>query len=49
MLWTIVVVLLALWLFGLLAEVGGLFINLLLIGAVILVISRLMGRGRNTV
>ncbi|HYE16626.1 MAG TPA: lmo0937 family membrane protein [Pyrinomonadaceae bacterium] len=45
MLWTILVVLLVLWLLGLIANIGGGLIHLLLvIAAVILVINLLTGR-----
>jgi Family of unknown function (DUF5670) len=45
MLWTILVILLVLWLVGLLSHVGGGLIHLLLvIAAVILVINLLTGR-----
>jgi hypothetical protein len=45
MLWTILVILLVLWLVGLLSNVGGGLIHLLLvIAAVILVINLLTGR-----
>ena len=45
MLWTLIVILLALWLLGLLASVGGAFIHLLLlIAVVVLVIQLLSGR-----
>lgn len=45
MLWTILVILLVLWLLGFLAHVGGGFIHLLLVVAVIvLVIQLLTGR-----
>jgi Family of unknown function (DUF5670) len=45
MLWTILVILLVLWLVGLLANVGGGLIHLLLVvAAVVLVINLLTGR-----
>jgi hypothetical protein len=45
MLWTILVILLVLWLVGLLAHVGGGLIHLLLvIAAIVLVINLLTGR-----
>lgn len=45
MLWTILMVVLVLWLLGLIANVGGGFIHLLLVvAAVILVIELLTGR-----
>ena len=45
MLWTILVILLVLWLIGLLSNVGGGFIHLLLVVAVIvLVINLVSGR-----
>ena len=45
MLWTIIVILLVLWLLGLLVHVGGSFIHLLLVIAVIVLIVNLL-RGR---
>jgi hypothetical protein len=46
MLWAIIVILLALWLVGLLASIGGGLIHLLLvIAAVVLVAQLLTGRG----
>ena len=45
MLWTILVILLVLWLVGLLAHVGGGLIHLLLVvAAIVLVINLLTGR-----
>lgn len=45
MLWTIIVILLVLWLVGLLGSVGGQFIHLLLIiAAVVLIFNLLSGR-----
>lgn len=45
MLWTIIVILLVLWLLGLLIHVGGSFIHLLLVIAVIvLIINLVQGR-----
>ena len=48
MLWTILVILLVLWLIGLLAHVGGSFIHLLLVVAAIVLIINLV-TGRRTV
>jgi predicted membrane metal-binding protein len=48
MLWTILVILLALWLIGLLLDVAGGFIHLLLVIALVMFIINLV-RGRNTV
>jgi hypothetical protein len=48
MLWTIIAILLVLWLVGLLAEVGGVFIHLLLVVALIVFIFNLIS-GRRTV
>lgn len=45
MLWTIVVILLVLWALGLVAAVGGAFIHLLLVLAVIVLAAQLL-RGR---
>lgn len=45
MLWTIFIVLIALWLLGLIAEIGGGLINLLLlVAAVVLVYNLIAGR-----
>ena len=45
MLWTILVILLVLWLIGLLGHVGGGFIHLLLVvAAIVLVINLVSGR-----
>ena len=48
MLWTILAILLVLWLVGVLAEVGGAFIHLLLVVALIVFIFNLVS-GRRTV
>jgi K+-transporting ATPase A subunit len=42
MLWTILAVLVALWLVGLLAHVGGALIHLLLVAAVVVFIANLL-------
>lgn len=42
MLWTIIAVLLILWLLGLLTSVGGAFIHVLLVVAVIVLIAQLL-------
>jgi Family of unknown function (DUF5670) len=47
MLWTIVVILLVLWLLGLLVHIGGFFIHLLLVIAVIVILYNLLA-GRST-
>jgi 4-hydroxybenzoate polyprenyltransferase len=47
MLWAIIVVLLALWLLGLLASIGGGFIHILLVIAAIVLIAQLLS-GRST-
>jgi hypothetical protein len=45
MLWTLIAILLILWLVGLLASVGGAFIHaLLVIAAIILIVQLLTGR-----
>lgn len=45
MLWTITVILLVLWALGMIAEIGGSFIHLLLVAAgIVLVIRLLQGR-----
>ncbi len=48
MLWTIIGILLVLWLLGLIASVGGALIHVLLVLAVIVLIFQLL-RGRQTV
>ena len=48
MLWTILIILLALWLIGFLADVAGGFIHLLLVVALIVFVVNLL-RGRSTV
>jgi hypothetical protein len=48
MLWTILVILLALWLLGLVASVGGAFIHLLLVLAVVVFVAQLL-TGRRAV
>jgi hypothetical protein len=48
MLWTILVILLALWLLGLIASVGGAFIHLLLVLALIVIVAQFLS-GRRTV
>lgn len=48
MLWTILVVLLVLWLLGLVAKIGGAFIHLLLVIALVVFLINLL-TGRRTV
>ncbi len=48
MLWTIVVILVVLWALGLIGSIGGSFVHLLLVLALILVVINLL-RGRNVV
>jgi hypothetical protein len=48
MLWTILVILLVLWLLGLIANVGGGFIHLLLVVALVIFVINLL-TGRRTV
>lgn len=48
MLWTILVVLLVLWLIGLVANIGGGFIHLLLVVALVIFVINLL-TGRRTV
>jgi hypothetical protein len=46
MLWTILVILLVLWVLGMIAEIGGGLIHLLLLAAgIVLVVRLLQGRG----
>lgn len=47
MLWTLIVILLALWLLGLLASIGGGLIHILLVIAAVLLIAQLL-TGRRT-
>ena len=49
MLWTLIVVLLVLWVLGLLTSVGGPLIHLLLAIAVIVFLVRLIGGGRRAI
>lgn len=46
MLWTIIIILVVLWLLGLLAEIGGALINLILVAAIVLFIWRLISGRR---
>ena len=46
MLWTIVGILIVLWLLGLVANVGGALIHLLLVAAVVVFLFNLVTRGR---
>jgi Family of unknown function (DUF5670) len=48
MLWTILVILLALWLLGFIASIGGAFIHLLLVLALIVFVAQVLS-GRRTV
>jgi hypothetical protein len=48
MLWTILVVLLVLWLIGLIANIGGVLIHLLLVAALVVFVINLL-TGRRTV
>lgn len=48
MLWTIIVILVVLWLLGLIVHIGGAFIHILLIAAVVVFIYNLIvGRRKN--
>ena len=49
MLWTIVAVLLVLWLLGLLGGIGGGLVHLLLVPAVIVIAFNLLSRRRGTI
>ncbi len=44
MLWTIIVILLAIWLFGVLLHIAGFFIHVLLVIALIVLVYRLLTR-----
>lgn len=46
MLWTIIAVLLVVWLVGLVASIGGSLINILLVLALVLLVLNLAGGGR---
>ena len=46
MLWTIVGILIVLWLLGLVAHIGGALIHLLLVAAVVVFLFNLVSRGR---
>lgn len=48
MLWTIVIILLAIWVFGLLLKIAGALIHLLLVVALIVIIYRLITGRRTT-
>ncbi len=48
MLWAIIAVLLALWLLGLIASIGGAFIHLLLVIAVVVLIVQLLNGRRGS-
>lgn len=48
MLWTLIVILVALWLLGLLASVGGGLIHILLVVAAVVLVAQLLS-GRRTV
>ena len=48
MLWTIVVILLVLWLLGLLGSIGGSLIHLLLVAALIVILYNVFFRGRRS-
>jgi K+-transporting ATPase A subunit len=47
MLWTIIVVLVALWLLGILADIGGGLINILLVVALVVFIYNLIAGRKN--
>ena len=44
MLWTIVIILLALWALGLIGSIGGAAVHLLLVLAVVVIVAQLLGR-----
>lgn len=46
MVWTVIVVLFVLWLLGLIGNIGGGLIHLLLVAAVVVLIYKLIARGR---
>jgi fatty acid desaturase len=46
MLWTLIVILLVLWLLGLIGSVGGAFINLLLVVALVVLLFQLLSGRR---
>jgi hypothetical protein len=47
-LWTIITILFVFWLIGLIAHIGGAFIHILLVGALILLVFNLLTKGRAT-
>lgn len=49
MLWTIMVILLVLWMVGMLTEVGGAFIHLLLAVALVVLIINIVSRSRTNI
>jgi hypothetical protein len=49
MLWTVIVILLVLWLVGLLAHIGGALIHLLLVVAAIVLVFNLISGRRTTI
>jgi len=48
LIWTVITVLFVLWLLGLVMHIGGAFVHLLLVVAVILVVFNLLTKGRAT-
>lgn len=48
LLWTIITVLVVLWLIGVVAHLGGAFIHLLLVGALLLLVFNLITKGKAT-
>lgn len=48
MLWTIVVILIVLWLLGLVGSIGGSLIHLLLVAALIIILYNFFVRGRRS-
>lgn len=47
MLWTIIVILVILWLLGVVINIGGAFIHILIVAAIIIFIYNLITRNRN--
>ena len=45
-LWAVIVVLFALWLIGLVAHVGGFFIHILLVAAIIMIAYNVLTKGK---
>lgn len=49
LIWTVITILFVLWLLGLVFSIGGAFIHLVLVVAVVLVVFNLLTKGRATI